>query len=150
MEFLRFWGCGTVLRRSIRLSGWTNGWGKWRLDFSVCEYLRGVGGWAVDFRTWYDQLKKPAWTPRPGTISRIWTGLYVLIVVSFGFTFYQAATAGRLPGLVALPLVGLLVTAVDKSLGRYPSRGREGATCRTGRSLTVAARITSLERRRIF
>jgi benzodiazapine receptor len=40
---------------------------------------------------WYGTLAKPAWTPSPTTISRIWTVLYPIIAVSFGFVFVQAA-----------------------------------------------------------
>jgi translocator protein len=58
----------------------------------------------MDFRTWYDNLAKPSWTPPPGTISLIWTILYPIILVSFGFVFYKAFR-GRLPWLVALPFI---------------------------------------------
>src|ERR1700733_5804430 len=39
---------------------------------------------------WYDRLLKPSWTPAPWTISLIWTILYPIILVSFGFVFVQA------------------------------------------------------------
>lgn len=39
---------------------------------------------------WYNSLAKPSWTPAPSTISLIWTILYPIIVVSFGFIFIQA------------------------------------------------------------
>ena len=51
---------------------------------------------------WYDSLAKPSWTPAPSTISLIWTILYPVILVSFGFVFVQAFRR-RLPGRVALP-----------------------------------------------
>ena len=57
----------------------------------------------MDFRTWYDALSKPAWTPPPGTISLIWTILNPIILISFGFVIYKAFR-GRLPWLVALAL----------------------------------------------
>lgn len=41
--------------------------------------------------TWYDGLAKPSWTPQPGTIGLIWTCLYPVIAVTFGFIFLQAA-----------------------------------------------------------
>jgi benzodiazapine receptor len=43
--------------------------------------------------TWmegYNGLAKPSWTPAPSTISLIWTILYPIILVSFGFVFIQA------------------------------------------------------------
>ena len=52
--------------------------------------------------TWYNALAKPAWTPSPPTIRLIWTILYPIIAVTFGFVFVQAFR-GKLPFLVALP-----------------------------------------------
>ena len=43
--------------------------------------------------TWmegYDSLAKPSWTPAPSTICLIWTILYPVIVISFGFVFVRA------------------------------------------------------------
>lgn len=51
---------------------------------------------------WYDSLAKPPWTPAPATISLMWTILYPVILVSFGFVFVQAARK-KLPWAVALP-----------------------------------------------
>jgi tryptophan-rich sensory protein len=57
---------------------------------------------------WYDSLAKPPWTPAPATISLIWTILYPVILVSFGFVFVQAFRR-RVPGRVALPFALNLV-----------------------------------------
>ena len=57
---------------------------------------------------WYDSLAKPSWTPAPATISLIWTILYPVILVSFGFVFVQAFRR-RLPGRVAVPFALNLV-----------------------------------------
>ncbi len=35
----------------------------------------------TDFRTWYDSLTKPNWTPDPSAIGLIWTILYPIIIV---------------------------------------------------------------------
>jgi tryptophan-rich sensory protein len=51
---------------------------------------------------------KPSWTPAPSTISLIWTILYPVILVSFGFVFVQAFR-GKLPWRVALPFANNLV-----------------------------------------
>ena len=51
---------------------------------------------------WYDSLVKPSWTPAPSTISLIWTLLYPVILVSFGFVFGQAYRR-EVPWRVALP-----------------------------------------------
>lgn len=65
----------------------------------------------MDFRTWYDSLAKPAWTPAPDTIGLIWQILYPIILVSFGFVLYKAFK-GTLPWLVALPFVINLVANI--------------------------------------
>jgi translocator protein len=57
---------------------------------------------------WYDSLEKPSWTPAPSTISLIWTLLYPVILVSFGFVFAKAFRV-RLPYRVALPFAINLV-----------------------------------------
>jgi benzodiazapine receptor len=51
---------------------------------------------------WYNSLAKPSWTPAPATISLIWTILYPIILVSFGFVFVQAFR-GKVAWKVALP-----------------------------------------------
>lgn len=58
----------------------------------------------MSFLTWYSSLEKPEWTPSPGKISLIWTILYPIIAISFGFVFYQVIRR-RLPGHVAMPFV---------------------------------------------
>lgn len=62
----------------------------------------------MDFRTWYDALAKPAWTPSPATIGLIWRILYPIILASFGFVFYRALR-GKLPWEAALPFAINLV-----------------------------------------
>jgi len=57
---------------------------------------------------WYDSLAKPSWTPAPATISLIWMILYPVIVVSFGFVFFQAYRR-TMPTKVALPFAVNLV-----------------------------------------
>lgn len=57
---------------------------------------------------WYNTLEKPSWTPAPATIGLIWQILYPIILVSFGFIFFQTIRR-RVSGLVALPFVLNLV-----------------------------------------
>lgn len=57
---------------------------------------------------WYNSLAKPSWTPAPSTISLIWTMLYPIILVSFGFVFVQAFR-GKVGWKVALPFAINLV-----------------------------------------
>ena len=65
----------------------------------------------MDFRTWYDALSKPGWTPSPSTIGLIWQILYPIILVSFGFVFYKAIR-GSIPWLVALPFIINLIANI--------------------------------------
>lgn len=51
---------------------------------------------------WYHALAKPAWTPAPATIGLIWSLLYPIIAVTFGFVFVQTFRR-QLPWGVALP-----------------------------------------------
>jgi benzodiazapine receptor len=57
---------------------------------------------------WYNSLAKPSWTPVPATIGMIWTILYPIILISFGFVFIQAFCR-KLPRRVALPFAVNLV-----------------------------------------
>ena len=57
---------------------------------------------------WYNSLAKPSWTPTPSTISLIWTILYPIILVSFGFVFVQAFRK-KMPWRVTLPFAKNLV-----------------------------------------
>lgn len=56
------------------------------------------------WKPWYDKLKKPSWTPTPKTIGTIWTILYPIIAISFGFVFWKTLD-GSLPFQVALPFI---------------------------------------------
>ena len=78
----------------------------------------------MSFREWYDTLAKPGWTPDPSTIGLMWTILYPIIAVTFGFVFVQAAR-GRIPPIVALPFAinlaaNLLFTPIQFGLRNLP------------------------------
>lgn len=62
----------------------------------------------MPWREWYDALAKPSWTPAPATIGLIWSILYPIILVTFGFVFVQTIR-GKLPRRVALPFAVNLV-----------------------------------------
>ena len=51
---------------------------------------------------WYAALAKPAWAPPSWLFGPVWTVLYAIITVSFGYVFYQTLL-GKLPFWVALP-----------------------------------------------
>ena len=60
---------------------------------------------------WYNALAKPSWTPAGGTIGLIWSLLYPVIAVTFGFVFVQAARR-KIPRAVAIPFAVNLVANV--------------------------------------
>ncbi len=73
---------------------------------------------------WYNGLAKPSWTPAPGTIGMIWTILYPVIIVSFGFVFVQAIRR-KLPWRATLPfainlITNLLFTPIQFGLRNLP------------------------------
>ena len=61
--------------------------------------------------TWYDSLIKPAWTPTPGVIGTIWTVLYPVIIVVFGYVIWRV-TRGSMPASVLVPLAINVVSNV--------------------------------------
>lgn len=73
---------------------------------------------------WYQNLAKPEWTPAPATIGLIWTILYPIIFVTFGFVFLQALRR-KIPGRVAIPfainlVANLLFTPLFQGLRNLP------------------------------
>ena len=42
----------------------------------------------MDTRAWYKQLKKPTWAPPGYLFGPVWTILYILITISFGYIVY--------------------------------------------------------------
>lgn len=51
---------------------------------------------------WYSQIIRPTWAPPAWLFGPVWSVLYVLIAISFGYIFYLYFKK-RLPGFVALP-----------------------------------------------
>jgi tryptophan-rich sensory protein len=52
--------------------------------------------------TWYATLIKPSWAPPSWLFGPVWSVLYAIIAVSFGFVFYKTYL-GVIPFWVALP-----------------------------------------------
>ena len=53
---------------------------------------------------YYKELKKPAWSPPSWLFGPIWTGLYIIIFVSFGYTIYLFFR-NIIPFIVLLPFI---------------------------------------------
>jgi len=53
---------------------------------------------------WYGQLKKPKFAPPAGVFGPVWTFLYMIILVSFGYVAYLSF-ADRIPFIVFLPFI---------------------------------------------
>ncbi len=57
---------------------------------------------------WYQALIKPNWAPPSWLFGPVWTVLYAIIAVTFGFVFYKVFQK-QIPWLVALPFALNLV-----------------------------------------
>lgn len=73
---------------------------------------------------WYNALAKPSWTPDGGTIGLIWSLLYPVIAVTFGYVFVQTVRR-KLPRSVAVPfainlVANLVFTPIQFGLRNLP------------------------------
>jgi tryptophan-rich sensory protein len=58
----------------------------------------------MDFRTYYNQLNKPSWTPDSSVIGTIWTILYPVIFIVM-FTVLSKATTKEISWWIAFPFI---------------------------------------------
>lgn len=65
---------------------------------------------------WYVSLIKPTWAPPSWLFGPVWSVLYFIIFISFGFVFYKAFK-GELAYVIALPfLLNLIFNAAFSPL----------------------------------
>lgn len=57
-----------------------------------------------DTYNWYQTLIKPTWAPPPWLFGPVWTVLYAVIAISFGYVVY-AYIKGTIPFIVLLPFL---------------------------------------------
>lgn len=55
-------------------------------------------------QTWYVELIKPTWAPPSFLFGPVWTILYIIIAISFGWVFVQILK-NKIPKIVAIPFV---------------------------------------------
>ena len=53
---------------------------------------------------WYQQLNRPTWAPPSWIFGPVWTFLYIIIAISFGYVFYKVIKK-KLPSTATLPFI---------------------------------------------
>lgn len=61
--------------------------------------------------TWYDSLAKPSWTPPSSFIGTMWTILYPIIIVVFGYMILRVVR-GDAPAALLVPIIINVVSNV--------------------------------------
>ncbi len=62
----------------------------------------------MDATLWYRELIRPEWAPPAWLFGPVWSVLYTIIAISFGYVFYRVLT-GSLPRSLALPFLCNLI-----------------------------------------
>jgi tryptophan-rich sensory protein len=61
--------------------------------------------------SWYEQLAKPSWAPPASLFGTVWSILYPIIIVTFGYVIYRVVR-GDIPTSVLVPIVINIVANV--------------------------------------
>ena len=66
----------------------------------MISYLK----YLININSWYSQLKKPFFAPPSWLFGPVWTVLYILIAISYGYVGYLFFTK-KIPFIVFLPFI---------------------------------------------
>jgi tryptophan-rich sensory protein len=58
----------------------------------------------MNSREWYSQLNKPKWSPPSWLFGPVWSFLYILIFISFGFVFVRGIS-NDIGFIIILPFI---------------------------------------------
>ena len=58
----------------------------------------------MDTTQWYLKLKKPKWAPPSWLFGYVWSVLYILIIISFGYVLYKGYI-GDIGFIIVLPFI---------------------------------------------
>lgn len=64
---------------------------------------------AMNASTWYRELIRPEWAPPAYVFGPVWSVLYLIIAITYGYVGYRYFVTGDLPFLVVLPFLLNLV-----------------------------------------
>lgn len=79
------------------------------MEHLLILYTIFVNTYMTEEYTWYSTLIRPSWAPPSWLFGPVWTVLYVLIAISFGYVFYLGWKK-KLPAKVMIPFILNLVS----------------------------------------
>ena len=75
----------------------------------------------VNPNNWYENLIKPNWAPPSWLFGQVWSVLYIIIFISFGFVFLKTFLR-EIPWIVALPFALNIVFNIAFSFFQFELR----------------------------
>lgn len=75
----------------------------------------------VSPNNWYENLIKPNWAPPSWLFGQVWSVLYIIIFISFGFVFLKTFLR-EIPWIVALPFALNIVFNIAFSFFQFELR----------------------------
>ena len=82
----------------------------------------------TDTRSQYHEYAKPLWAPPSWIFGPVWSVLYLIIAISFGYVGYLLLTHA-IPGIVALPFLLNLITNIAYTPLQFRLHNFKLATC---------------------